>query len=174
MSLQLRERHVSFDDAAPLGRLRLVGHERGVCGVYFDDHKPAPAFSGDVVDHDEVLDALAVELGEFFAGARRVFTVPLVFLGTDFQLSVWSALQEIPYGETRSYVEVARGLGSVDAVRAVATANAHNPLSIVVPCHRVVGKDGNLTGYAGGMARKRWLLDHETKFGGRPRQPSLF
>ena len=116
-----------------------------------------------------VLSETVRQLDEYFAGGRRVFTIPLLFVGTDFQKKVWSKLLEIPYGLTVSYGELARRIGSPTAVRAVANANGANALSLLVPCHRVIGSDRSLTGYGGGLAAKQWLLDWETA-----RQPDLF
>lgn len=107
---------------------------------------------------DPLAEQLERELGEWFAGARRDFDIPIALRGTPFQRSVWEALREIPYGAVRSYGELARSLGKPDAVRAVGAANGRNPVSIVVPCHRVIGANGALTGYAGGLERKRFLL----------------
>jgi AraC family transcriptional regulator of adaptative response/methylated-DNA-[protein]-cysteine methyltransferase len=107
------------------------------------------------------LSRLREQLEEYFRGERRRFDVPLDLGGTAFQQSVWSRLQGIPFGGTRSYVEVASQVGKRDAVRAVGQANGRNPVAIVVPCHRVVGADGSLSGYGGGLWRKRWLLEHE-------------
>jgi AraC family transcriptional regulator of adaptative response/methylated-DNA-[protein]-cysteine methyltransferase len=104
---------------------------------------------------------LEAELEEYFAGRLREFTTPLLLLGTDFQERVWRALRGIPYGETRSYAEQARMIEAPGAVRAVARANGDNRIAIVIPCHRVIGADGKLTGYGGGLWRKRWLLHHE-------------
>lgn len=103
----------------------------------------------------------AAELGEYFAGRRRNFTLPLAPQGTEFQLRVWDELQRIPYGETRSYGEIARAIGQPRACRAVGMANNRNPIAILIPCHRVIGRDGSLTGYASGLAIKRQLLDLE-------------
>jgi methylated-DNA-[protein]-cysteine S-methyltransferase len=114
------------------------------------------------------LEALKRQLGEYFAGRRRSFDLELAPRGTPFQLKVWAALREIPYGETRSYGELARGLGRPRASRAVGAANGANPIPIVIPCHRVVGCDGSLTGFGGGLAVKALLLDLEA--GGRPRR----
>jgi AraC family transcriptional regulator of adaptative response/methylated-DNA-[protein]-cysteine methyltransferase len=108
-----------------------------------------------------ILDQAECEIGEYFAGRRKVFTLPLAHRGTDFQRRVWEALLQIPAGETRSYAEIARRIGEPKAVRAVARANGDNYRGIIIPCHRVIGSDGSLTGYGGGLARKQWLLDHE-------------
>ena len=104
---------------------------------------------------------MQTQLGEYFQGTRREFSVPLHAPGSPFQRRVWNALQTIPYGETTHYQALAEQLGKPAAVRAVAAANGANRLSILIPCHRVIGKDGSLTGYGGGLQRKQWLLDHE-------------
>ena len=113
-----------------------------------------------------MLEQTERELNEYFAGTRKVFEVPLLMEGTDFQESVWRELLTIPYGTTRSYGQQARGVGRDSAVRAVARANGDNRMAIIIPCHRVIGSDGKLTGYGGGLWRKKWLLDHEIKHGG--------
>ena len=142
---------------SPLGPLRLVARGAGLAGVYLPD-RPAPdAVAGEV----PVLARAAAQLAEYFAGTRRTFELPLAPDGTPFQQRVWTALLAIPFGETRGYGELARALGRPSAARAVGAANGRNPLAIVVPCHRVIGAAGALTGYAGGLAMKRWLLDHE-------------
>lgn len=147
--------------ASPLGPLRLVADDDALIGVYFPDHRPAPRVDATDVTAHPVLDLAARELGEYFAGARRRFGVPVAPRGTDFQRAVWAGLAEIGFGERCSYADLARALGAPRAVRAVGAANARNPLSIVLPCHRVVGSAGDLTGYAGGLPAKHWLLGHE-------------
>ncbi len=117
-----------------------------------------------------MLARAAAQLAEYFAGKRRDFDVPLAASGTGFQQRVWRELAKIPYGETRSYGELARALGSPTASRAVGAANGKNPISILVPCHRVIAGSGALTGYAGGVAAKKWLLEHEARWG----RPALF
>lgn len=146
---------------SPIGPLTLVRNEAGISGVFMPDHRPAPdeATFGER-DDDAFADA-AQQFGEYWAGERTGFDLPLAPAGTDFQLRVWNALRSIPYGETRTYGWIAEALGQPTAVRAVGLANSRNPLSIIVPCHRVVGASGALTGYAGGVDRKRFLLDHE-------------
>ncbi len=159
---------------SPVGPLRLIGDDDGVRGIFFPDHKPAPNFDSDVVvGGHRLLDRVAAELEAYFAGTLKKFTVPLRGRGTEFQQDVWNALVKIPYGETRTYAQVAEAVGDVDAVRAVAAAIGRNPVSILVPCHRVIGADGALTGYAGGVTIKRWLLDHEAKVAGTARQTTL-
>jgi methylated-DNA-[protein]-cysteine S-methyltransferase len=112
------------------------------------------------------------QLAAYFAGERTAFDLPLAMRGTAFNLRVWAELRGIPYGETASYADVARRLGSPGAARAVGAANARNPIPIIVPCHRVVGADGSLTGFGGGIERKRWLLAHEARVGGSPLFPT--
>lgn len=109
----------------------------------------------------EELEDVVYQLQEYFRGERKIFDLVLQPEGTDFQKKVWRALEEIPYGSTVSYLELSRDLGNEKAIRAVAAANGRNPLWIIVPCHRVIGSDGSLTGYAGGLWRKKWLLEHE-------------
>jgi methylated-DNA-[protein]-cysteine S-methyltransferase len=114
-----------------------------------------------------LLERVAEQLAQYFAGERREFDLPLAPRGSGFQERVWRALLAIPFNETRSYGELARAIGRPSASRAVGSANSRNPISIIVPCHRVIASNGELTGYAGGMAAKRWLLDHESRVGHR-------
>lgn len=148
---------------SPLGPLRLVAADTGLREVSMTvpgRALPTPTGAHEHADAP-VLRQARRELEEYFAAARRRFTVPLDPLGTAFQQAVWSALAQIEFGATRTYAEIARAIGRPTASRAVGAANGHNPLAILVPCHRVVGADGTLTGYAGGLERKRWLLAHE-------------
>ncbi|MBW8487015.1 methylated-DNA--[protein]-cysteine S-methyltransferase [Actinomadura sp. PM05-2] len=124
-------------------------------------HMPEPATFGDRVPGGAHLDAAADQLGRYFDGTLSEFDVPLSLHGTPFQRAVWEQLRAIPYGETISYGELARRLGNPSASRAVGLANGRNPVSVIVPCHRVVGSGGDLTGYGGGLANKRYLLDFE-------------
>lgn len=117
---------------------------------------------------------LKKELKEYFDGVRTEFSVPLVAPGTAFQKEVWEELMKIPYGTTRSYLEQSIAIGKPGSIRAVANANGMNRISIIIPCHRVIGSDGKLTGYGGGLERKKWLLDHEKKHSGQPVDLSLF
>jgi methylated-DNA-[protein]-cysteine S-methyltransferase len=156
---------------SPLGPLLLTATETAVSGLYLPDHHGAPPLPGRVRPGSghPVLAQARRELDEYFAGRRLRFEVPLALSGTGFQQAVWSALTEIPFGTTTSYIALAARIGRPRAVRAVGAANARNPVSILVPCHRVIGADGALRGYAGGEARKRWLLDHERAIlGGAP------
>jgi len=138
----------------PVGRLGLVASERGLRRVLWPGE---PGAGGD----EAVLAAAATQLREYFDGTRRAFDLPLDLEGTPFQRRAWLALAEIPYGETRSYGEQARRLGVPRAARAIGAANGANPLPIILPCHRLVGADGALTGFGGGLDVKRWLLEHE-------------
>ena len=154
--------------SSPVGELTLVAERGHVTGVYFQRHRggvdqrPGAARHGLRDDDDPLLQAVAEQLGEYFDGGRTTFVLPLAPAGSQFQQRVWEALRGIGYGETVSYGEIARRLGLLpSASRAVGLANGANPISIVVPCHRVIGADGSLTGYGGGLDRKRWLLDHE-------------
>jgi len=117
---------------------------------------------------------LKQEIGEYFTGIRKTFDVPLHLVGTAFQKSVWQGLLQIPYGDTRSYKQQSIFLGNEKAIRAVAGANGENGIAIIVPCHRVIGENGSLVGYGGGLQRKKWLLDHERKYSGRSAQAELF
>jgi methylated-DNA-[protein]-cysteine S-methyltransferase len=149
---------------SPVGTLRLVASDTALVAVLFPAHHRPPRLSAQAdashASHD-VLELATRELEEYFAGRRRTFRTPLDPQGTEFQRTVWDALCTIPFGQTRSYAEQATLLERPSAVRAVASANGRNPLSIFIPCHRVIGKGGTLSGYAGGLATKRWLLDHE-------------
>lgn len=139
----------------PLGVVRIGEDAGGIASLRFADGEPEGGRKG------QYLPDAAAQLAEYFAGKRRAFDVPLSLHGSAFQESVWGALREIPYGETRSYQEVAAAIGNGKAARAVGRANNANPVLILVPCHRVVGKDGRLVGYAGGIGRKQYLLDME-------------
>lgn len=141
---------------SPLGPLTLVAQDDAVAGIYMTEHRHMPPVSGD--RDDKALPSLREQLTAYFARELKDFDVRLAVTGTPFQQRVWAALAEIPYGETWSYGQLAEHIGSPRAVRAVGLANGKNPVSIVVPCHRVVGSDGSLTGYGGGLERKQLLL----------------
>ncbi len=156
---------------SPVGRLVLAEHEQQLAGLWFEDcleeaHRKRIDFSGDrVVNASASQNVIFIQtvgqLDEYFSGQRKSFSIPLQARGTAFQMKVWQALRQIPYSETWSYQQLAIYLGDERAVRAVGTANGRNPISIIIPCHRVIGKDGRLTGYAGGLARKEYLLNLE-------------
>lgn len=165
--------------ASPVGTLQLVASEMGLRAVLWPNDDPNRVPLGATEDHSDhlVLRAAAAELEEYFAGTRTRFSMPLDPVGTPFQQQVWMALRTIPFGKTASYGEIAGAIGRPRAARAVGAANGRNPLSIVVPCHRIVGANGSMTGFAGGVRTKRWLLDHEGAASvTRPPQPqpSLF
>ncbi|KMS56076.1 Ogt [Novosphingobium barchaimii LL02] len=146
--------------ASPVGELTLVGSDAGLVAVLWEDDRPGRVPLGlleDGSDHPVLADTEA-QLREYFAGTRKVFDLPLDFRGTDFQKTVWHALREIPFGETRSYAQIALAIGRPTASRAVGAANGRNPISIITPCHRVIGTSGSLTGFAGGLEAKAWLL----------------
>lgn len=150
----------------PLGITAITGDAAGIVAV--------SVLNDDTVEPSrhipEALADAVRQLEAYFAGTRQTFQLQLNPKGTDFQKSVWQELLNIPYGKTISYLELSRRLGDVKAIRAAAAANGQNPLWIVVPCHRVVGSDGSLTGYAGGLWRKKWLLEHESPY----KQQALF
>jgi methylated-DNA-[protein]-cysteine S-methyltransferase len=149
----------------PLGSCLIEGDANGVSKIWVLD-EDAPV--SDVIPPS--LQEAASQLKDYFSGNRNTFDLKINPHGTEFQKKVWQALLEIPFGKTMSYHQLSVKLGDVKAIRAVASANGRNPLWIVVPCHRVIGSDGSLTGYAGGLWRKKWLLEHETP----PIQHSLF
>ena len=137
--------------ASPVGRLRIDADNTGICGVNRTEEPLCPP-------EEPLLVNCARQLAEYFSGARRVFDLPLHPVGTAFRMKVWAALQQIPYGQTITYGELARRVGNERGSRAVGGANHHNPISIIIPCHRVIGTDGSLTGYGGGLDMKEALL----------------
>jgi methylated-DNA-[protein]-cysteine S-methyltransferase len=146
---------------SPAGQLLLTATPSGLSGLYFSPHKGGPAVQSEWHLASEPFQQVQKQLGEYFTGNRTKFDLKLDPQGTEFQHTVWAALQRIPYGATRSYGEIAEEIGQPKAVRAVANANARNPLTIIVPCHRVIGTNRSLTGYAGGLEKKSWLLELE-------------
>jgi len=148
---------------SPIGRLTIVASDHGLRAVLWPDDDPVRVRLADTRERPDhrVVQLAATQLAEYFAGDRRSFDVPLDVVGTDFQRSAWDALCTIDYGTTVSYGEQAARMGDRRKARAVGAANGRNPVSIVVPCHRVVGADGSLTGFAGGVETKAWLLAHE-------------
>jgi methylated-DNA-[protein]-cysteine S-methyltransferase len=146
---------------SPVGVLTLAGRDGVLTNLRMDDQAHAPADQPDWEPDDAAFDAVAEQLGAYFAGELTDFDVDLRLQGTPFQQQVWAALREIPYGETWSYGELADHIGKPGAARAVGLANGRNPVGIIVPCHRVIGADGSLTGYGGGLPRKQVLLQLE-------------
>jgi len=151
--------HTTMD--TPLGELTIVAEDHALAAIYFPSHKRLPELVSFGERTDRGFGEAKQQLAEYFAGERRKFSLPLAPKGDPFQLKVRELLRAIPYGETRSYGQLAAELGDRRLAQAVGNANGRNPLSIVVPCHRVVGADGSLTGYAGGLERKRFLLELE-------------
>jgi methylated-DNA-[protein]-cysteine S-methyltransferase len=148
---------------SPVGELTLIADDQGLSAVLWENDKPGrvrlePLIQAD--SHPMLMEAER-QLIDYFSGKRSKFTMPLSFKGTEFQKKVWKALVEIPFGETRSYAQIAQEIGHPKAVRAVGAANGKNPISIIAPCHRVIGSSGKLTGFAGGLVTKAFLLDLE-------------
>ena len=151
--------------SSPIGQLNITGDDEGVKEVTFlTDNEPISTIIPDS------LSTCVAQLSEYFDGKREDFDLKLNPQGTEFQRKVWEILLEIPFSKTRSYLEQSKVFGDVKAIRAVASANGKNPIAIIIPCHRVIGSDGSLTGYAGGKWRKQWLLNHESP----SKQQSLF
>lgn len=150
---------------SPVGLLTLVASDKGLRAVMWENDDPRRVRLGEVTENNKhpVLLEAERQLAEYFKGKRRTFKLKLDFQGTDFQKDVWKALLAIPFGETRSYADVARHIRRPKAMRAVGAANGKNPISIVAPCHRVIGANGKLTGFAGGLPAKEFLLRHEAR-----------
>lgn len=161
--------------ASPLGLIEIIADETAITSILFIESEnnkyktstPTPVISSEI-------EKCITQLHEYFEGKRKNFSLNLQFHGTDFQKKVWQNLTEIKFGNTKTYSEQAIALGDLKSIRAVASANGKNRISIVVPCHRVVGKDGSLTGFAGGLWRKKWLLEHEQKFTTSTQSGKLF
>jgi len=154
--------HVLYDVVpTPIDRLVVASDGSAIVGVWMANAEPEEGSWADRCGTDALLDETRRQLVAYFAGRLRTFDLPLAPNGTDFQRRVWSALQEIPFGSTISYADLARRVSNAAAVRAVGAANGRNPIPIIVPCHRVIGSDGSLTGFGGGLPRKQWLLRHE-------------
>ncbi len=149
----------------PLGRSKIIGNENGISSVVIldSDMTLSTAIPEDLKD-------CVIQIEQYFKGTRKEFELKLNPKGTEFQKRVWNELIKIPFGKTISYLDLSKKLGDPKAIRAVASANGKNPIWIIIPCHRVIGSDGSLTGYAGGLNRKKWLLDHENPY----KQQSLF
>lgn len=153
---------------SPVGPLLVTSNGHALTRVTMTGQKHADTIQPDWQSHESPFTAVRQQLDAYFGGELQTFDLPLDPAGTDFQRQVWQALQDIPYGQTESYGQLAQRIGRRNASRAVGMANGRNPIPIIVPCHRVIGADGSLTGYGGGIERKRWLLAHE---GWQPDQP---
>lgn len=145
---------------SPVGRLKLASNGKGLVVLHFIENDTLPV--SETVGCP-ILQKACKQLDDYFAGTLQEFSLPLALEGTPFRKKVWQALTKISYGKTASYADIAADIGQEKAVRAVGNANHHNPVSIIVPCHRVIGKNGKMVGYAGGLERKEWLLAHEEK-----------
>ncbi len=152
------ERHKIYYDSA-VGMLEIIGTTEVIKEINFVDADQLN--KSDQTDTTPIIEQCIQQLGEYFKGERKEFSLTLDPDGTEFQRSVWQYLLNIPFGQTASYLDVAKGIGNEKAVRAVGAANGQNPLVVVVPCHRIIGSNGKLVGYSGGMWRKKWLLKHE-------------
>jgi len=142
---------------SPVGNLLIIYDDTHILGLYFDRQQH------EEYQHNAVIEQCIAQLDEYFAGTRKEFDIPTNTRGTEFQQTVWAALCTVPYGKTASYGQIASQIGRPKAPRAVGMTNNRNPISIIIPCHRVVGADGKLVGYGGGLWRKEWLLEHEAK-----------
>ena len=167
----------------PLGEMVASATDEGLCLLEFHDRRMLPTEYKDLVrllkttiqeGENTHLKTLIKQLKEYFDGNRKEFSIPLITPGSVFQQAVWKELQNIHFGSTRSYQEQAMALNMPDSIRAVANANGMNRIAIVIPCHRIIGSDGRLTGYGGGLRRKKWLLDHERKYSGQAVDLTLF
>lgn len=143
---------------SPIGNVVLNVTEAGVSEIHFSDESIRAVSEG-----NSIVGICLAQIDEYFKGTRKIFSVPLDLRGTVFRMKVWRALLQIPYGKTSTYGRIAAAVGNSKAVRAVGGANHNNPISIIVPCHRVIGSDGGLTGYGSGLHRKQWLLEHESR-----------
>jgi methylated-DNA-[protein]-cysteine S-methyltransferase len=161
--------------ATPVGLLKVVASDKALMAVLWENDDPRRVRLGPVVEDVEhpILCEAEYQLAEYFAGARKSFDLPLDFAGTPFQKRVWAELLNIPFGQTRTYAEIATAIGKPRAFRAVGAANGKNPISIVAPCHRVIGKDGSLTGFAGGLKAKQCLLGIEASYRNISARPRL-
>jgi len=167
----------------PLGEMTACATEKGICLLEFSDSEKLQAEYESLEKIYEMtarkgnnkhLRMLKKQLKEYFKGKRKEFSLSLVLHGTDFQKSVWNDLIKIPYGSTKSYGEQAAGIKNAKSARAVAQANSSNRIAIIIPCHRIIGSDGSLIGYGGGIKRKKWLIDHEKKYSGKAVDLDLF
>ena len=164
----MRNSAITYMDS-PMGKIKIAGDANAIKLVQFvnGDERPTEGILPLVVRNCKK------QLNEYFSGKRKEFNVPLAPEGTDFQKEVWQALLDIPFGKTSTYAKQSQALGDIKKIRAVGSANGKNPIAIIIPCHRVIGSDGSLTGYAGGLDKKEWLLTHEKSMPGQ-NQTSLF
>ncbi|OZI12478.1 cysteine methyltransferase [Bacillaceae bacterium SAS-127] len=154
-------KNYKVDYESPIGIIEIISTDEVIRSIMFFERDKKETLRSVEVDLPLVLTECYKQLDEYFNGCRQQFTLPYEYVGTDFQKTVWDALTQIPYAKTVSYMDIATAIGNEKAVRAVGSSNGRNKLSIVIPCHRVIGSTGKLTGYAGGLWRKEWLLQHE-------------
>lgn len=154
--------------ASPLGIITLQSNDSGLLGCWFETHTTQPDDLGEHRPAHPILQTAQTQLRAYFAGTLTQFDVPLAATGTAFQQQVWAALRTLKWGQSCAYQDLAEHIGQPKAVRAVGAANGRNPIAIIVPCHRVIGRNGKLTGYAGGLQRKEWLLTHERRYAQPP------
>jgi methylated-DNA-[protein]-cysteine S-methyltransferase len=155
--------NIYYNIESPIGPLLLTSDGQSLTGLYMGAPSKRPHMGGDWIEDPKggALPAAVQQLQEYFAGMRKTFDLPLNLQGTEFQKRVWTQLTKIPFGQTWSYGQLAQTLGNPNGSRAVGLANGRNPIAVIVPCHRVIGADGSLTGFGGGIPRKQWLLAHE-------------
>ncbi len=151
---------ISFTYDSPIGSILIQWTDEGINRVDFTSEYP----TGNILPDSRLTQLAVTQLTEYFSGQRREFTLPLHIVGTPFRKQVWQILQTIPYGDTRNYQQIAAAIGNPKALRAVGQANHFNPIALIIPCHRVIGKNGSMTGYGGAIWRKEWLLEHEKKY----------
>lgn len=169
--LQLFVAHIN----SPIGKIEIVSNNKSIIAIMFIDTENNSYKSLSPTEYrTSEIDKCIQQLNEYFEGKRKTFDVSIELIGTDFQKKVWQKLTDIEFGNTKTYSQQSIALGDIKSIRAVASANGKNKLSIVIPCHRVVGKDGSLTGYAGDLWRKKWLLEHEQKFSTKIQEGKLF
>jgi methylated-DNA-[protein]-cysteine S-methyltransferase len=154
--------------SSPIGLIEVSGTNNSISSLFF-----AEDAKSDKINSNDYLDECLKQLDEYFNGKRKIFELNLAPEGTEFQKKVWNAILNVSYGTTKSYLEISKSVGDVSAVRAIANAHGQNKISIIIPCHRVIGSNGNLTGYAGGLWRKKWLLEHEQKYSDFEKQLAL-
>jgi O-6-methylguanine DNA methyltransferase len=167
---------------SPLGIISVAENEMGITHLSFGtvnelasklENQFRKKSLGLVFQTSTIIDSLINQVDAYFKGMRKDFQLPLKPMGTEFQQKVWSELQKIPFGQTQTYLQQAKTVGNSKTIRASASANGQNPIALIIPCHRIIGSDGSLTGYAGGLWRKKWLLDHEAQYSGKSFQTHL-
>ncbi len=170
----ISEDEIKFRISSPIGLVEINAKGEFITSIKFIDDETVPNCIAEIKNLPVLMQHCMEELNAYFNGDLQQFSFPHQQEGTDFRQRVWSQINALPYGQTVSYLEISKRLGDLKSIRAAASANGRNQLAIVVPCHRVIGNDGNLRGYAGGLWRKQWLLQHENKYSGNTQQLSIF